>query len=189
MFLMARNAQKPISSKSKAVLGPKPYCFVSYSTREAHVQIMVDCLRIVLGNHFEVRLTPSALESGASQHDQILSLIEDSAFAIVILDGLRPNVIYELGLIQGRKKPVLLFKEAESVVDIKGLYSNPPAELGVNYPPINLDTQMSDIKDLFCAKWLRFDLKNTVNSVWLEYNKKRDAIPGFVEIEEPLLCK
>jgi hypothetical protein len=186
---MARKTQKPISLGSKIVPRPKLYCFVSYSTREAHVQILIDCLRIVLGPHFEVRLTPSALESGASQHSQILSLIEGSAFAVVILDGLRPNVVYELGLIQGKQRPVFLFKEAESVVDIKGLYVSPPAELGVNLPPIDLNTQLSDVKDLYCAKWERFDLKGTLNMVWQEYNKKRDVIQGFVQIEAPTLCK
>jgi hypothetical protein len=150
---------------------------------------LIDCLKIVLGPHFEIRVTPSALESGATQHDQIVSLKEDTSFAVVILDGLRPNVIYELGLIKGKSRPVLLFKESESVVDIQGLESNPPAELGVNRPASNLDTQLSDIKDLNYATWVRFDLKATFKLVWLEYNKKRNFMWGFVQIDEPTLCK
>jgi hypothetical protein len=185
---MPSKRSKRISSKRDAPRR-QPYCFVSYSTREAHVQILLDCLGIVLSPHFEIKLTPSALASGASQHNQILSLVEDSAFAVVILDGLRPNVIYELGLIQGKRKPVLLFKEAESVVDIKGLYVNPPAELSVNQPPIDLNTQMSDVKDLNYARWERFDLKGTLKLVWQEYNKKRDVIQEFVQIEEPTICQ
>ena len=185
----ARKTPKPPATKPAAPPASRPYCFVSYSTREAHVPILIDCLKIVLGPHFEVKLTPSALESGASQRDQIISLIEGSAFAIVILDGLRPNVVFELGLIQGKNKPVLLFKEAEAVVDIQGLYSNPPAELRVNPPTVNLDTQLSDVKDINYATWTRFDLKGTLNLVWKEYSKKSDVIPGYVEIEEPSLCK
>ncbi|SRR5260370_26700885 len=184
-----RKTLKPASAGSDSSPTSRRYCFVSYSTREAHVPILIDCVKIVIGPHFEVKLTPSALESGASQRDQIISLIEGSAFAIVILDGLRPNVVFELGLIQGKNKPVLLFKEAEAVVDIQGLYSNPPAELRVNPPTVNLDTQLSDIKDINHAPWKRFDLQGALNLVWKEYSKKRDVIPGYVEIEEPSLCK
>lgn len=167
----------------------RPYCFVSYSTREAHVPLLIDCVKIILGSHFDVKLTPSALESGASQRDQIISLIDGCSFAMVILDGLRPNVVFELGLIQGKNKPVLLFKEADAVVDIQGLYSSPAAELRVNAPAINLDTQLSDVKDVNYATWTRFDLKGTLKLIWQEYSKKRDVIRGYVEIEEPNLCK
>ncbi len=151
--------------------------------------ILIDCVKIILGPHFEVKLTPSALESGASQREQIISLIEGSAFAIVVLDGLRPNVVFELGLIYGKNKPLLLFREAEAIVDIQGLYSKPPAELRVSSPAVNLDTQLSDIKDINYALWKRFDLEGTLNLVWLEYSKKREVIPGYVEIKEPSLCK
>lgn len=151
--------------------------------------LLIDSLKIVLHPHFEVRLTPSALESGASQREQIISLIDGAAFAVVILDGLRPNVVFELGLIQGKDKPVLLFREAEAVVDIQGLYSNPPAELRVNPPTVNLDIQLSDVKDINYATWTRFDLKGMLKIVWKEYSKKRDVIPGYVEIEEPSICK
>src|SRR5271163_2843535 len=156
--MTARKTSKP-KTKMSATSHLRPYCFVSYSTREAHVPILIDCVKIVLKDNFEVKLTPSALESGASQREQIISLIEGASFAIVILDGLRPNVVFELGLILGNNKPVLLFKEAEAIVDIPGLYSGPTAELQVDSPAINLDTQLSDIKDINYAAWKRFDLK------------------------------
>jgi hypothetical protein len=187
--MKARKTPDAPAVRPDSVPDGRPYCFVSYSTREVHVPILIDCLRIVLGPHFEVKLTPSALESGASQRNQIISLIEGAAFTIVILDGLRPNVVFELGLIHGKNKPVLLFKEAEAIVDIQGLYSNPPAELRLNPPTVNLDTQLSDVKDINYAPWTRFDLKGTLALVWQEYSKKRDIIPGYVKIEEPSLCK
>ncbi len=179
----------PIKSSSDTARSARPYCFVSYSTREAHVPLLIDCLRIVLGPHFEIKLTPSALESGASQRDQIIQLIENAAFAAVVLDGLRPNVVLELGFILANHKPVLLFKEADAVVDIQGLYSNPPADLRSNSPYLNLDTQLSDVKDINYAISTRFDLKGTLSLVWQEYSKKGQNIPGYVKIPEPDLCK
>jgi len=88
----------------------RPYCFVSYSTREAHVKLLIDCLRMVFTPHFELKLTPPALESGASQLGQIVKLIEGCTFAVVVLDGLRPNVVFEYGILHALNKPVLLFK-------------------------------------------------------------------------------
>jgi hypothetical protein len=173
----------------KKTVSEKAYCFVSYSTREAHVPVLIDCLRIVLGPYYEVKLTPSALESGASQREQITALIENCCFAIVVLDGLRPNVVFELGLIYAKEIPLILFKESEALVDIHGLYSSPTAELKINAPPVNLDTQLSNLKDLYHAPWNRFDVKATINLVWLEYCKKKDEIKGYVEIPEPKLCQ
>jgi nucleoside 2-deoxyribosyltransferase len=81
-------------------------------------------LRIVVGKHFKVELTPSALESGASQRDQITALIEGCAFAVVILDGLRPNVVFEYGILHGRNKPVILLKGEKATVDIRSFYGD-----------------------------------------------------------------
>jgi hypothetical protein len=180
---------KPGRTKPLKTAVPRPYCFVSYSTREAHVALLLDCLRIVLEPHFEVRLTPSALESGASQRAQIVTLIERASFSIVILDGLRPNVVFELGVIEGKGRPVILFKEAEAQVDIDGLYGGPKGEPRAVPAAINLDVQLSDVKDINYATWPRFDLKGTLRIVWQEYSKKKDVIPGFVTILEPSICK
>jgi len=163
-----------------------PYCFVSYSTRESHVKLLIDCLHIVLNQHFKVILTPSALGSGSSQREQITELIKKCTFAVVILDGLRPNVVFEYGVIHGNEKPVILFKEANAQVDMRGYYQD-TAKLDANPVNINLDTQFSDVKDVNYAKWNRFDLQETVKVVWEEYNKKKGDIEGFVEIEESKL--
>jgi hypothetical protein len=170
-------------------ISERPYFFVSYSTREAHVPVLIDCLRIVLGPHYELKLTPSALESGASQREQIIELVENCSFAVVILDGLRPNVVFELGLIHAKRKPLMLFKESDAVVDILGLYSSPTAELKSNAPPINLDTQLSNAKDINYAQWNRFDVKSTIKLVWSEYCKKKCDIDGYVELPEPTICQ
>jgi hypothetical protein len=162
---------------------------VSYSTREAHVPVLIDCLRIVLGPHYEVTLTPSALESGASQREQIIELIKNCSFAIVILDGLRPNVVFELGVIHANEKPLILFKESDATVDILGLYSGPTAELKINPLPVNLDTQLSNAKDINYAQWNRFDVKTTLKIVWSEYCKKKHDIDSYVEIPEPTICQ
>jgi hypothetical protein len=43
------------------------------------------------------------------------------------------------------------------------------------------------VKDVAYAEWKRFEVKVTVHKVWEEYCKKKDELPGWVEIKEPLL--
>lgn len=147
--------------------------------------MLIDCLRIVIGKHFEVELTPSALESGASQREQVIALIERCAFAVVILEGLRPNVLFEYGILQGKNKPVILLKEESATVDIPGYYGDAP---GLQIYPVEIDVDkcFSDVKDVNYARWNRFDLAGSVRVIWEEYCKK-NKIEGYVQVEEPRL--
>ena len=167
------------SSSTKA----KPYCFVSYSSREPHVQILFPCLWIALAPQFDLRLTPSALESGADQRSQIIDLIENCTFAIVVLDGLRPNVTYEYGLLEAYGKPVILLKEQDATVDIQGLVGD-SVGLGVSPPVLSVDSHFSDVKGVNYAVWNRADPVTTIKTVWQEYRKKKAKIRGYQEIEE-----
>ena len=164
-----------------------PICFVSYSTRESHVSLLIECIEIVLTPHFRVERTPSALQSGASQRDQITKLIQDCAFGVVILDGLRPNVVFEYGILHGLKKPVIFFKEVGAQVDIPGFFGDAP-DLRVGPVAIDLDKHFSDVKDINYANWNRFEIKETVRTIWEEYGKKKGEISVYIDIPEPKLC-
>lgn len=164
----------------------KPYCFVSYSSREPHVQVLFPCLWIALAPSFDVRLTPSALESGADQRSQIIDLIEGCSFAVVVLDGLRPNVTYEYGLLEAHERPVILLKEENATVDVKSLIGE-AVNLAVTTPALNIDSHFSDIKGVNYAIWSRLNPASAVKTILQEYKKKRSKIRDYVEIGEPEL--
>jgi hypothetical protein len=168
------------ASQSKA----RPYCFVSYSSRESHVNVLFPCLWIALSQTFDLRLTPSALESGTSQREQILSLVGGCSFAVVVLDGLRPNVTYEYGLLDAYGKPVILLKEKTASVDIKSLIGE-TVNLAVDAPALNIDSHFSDIKDVNYAEWSRTDPAGAVRVIQQEYKKKKSRIKDSVDLEEP----
>jgi hypothetical protein len=177
-----------VMPKTKKASRPraKPYCFVSYSSREPHVNMLFPCLWIALSPSFDLRLTPSALESGASQRSRILELIEGCSFAIVVLDGLRPNVTYEYGLLDAHEKPVILLKEKTATVDIKSLIGD-AVGLAVGTPALNIDSHFSDIKDINHVEWSRQDPAAAIRIILQEYRKKKSKIDGYVEIAEPEL--
>ena len=126
------------------------------------------------------------MESGASQRDQITKLIEKCAFAFVVLDGLRLNVVFEYGILHGNDKPVILLKEEQATVDVLSFWRN-PAGLGITPVAIELDSQFSDVKDVNYTTWKRFSIQETVKVVWEQYRKKRGKISDYVEISEPKL--
>ena len=176
-----------------------PYYFVSYSSREQHVGNLLDNLQLVLRKHFEQRRTPTIpergtptiIESGESQYEQIVRDIEGASFGVVILDGLRPNVVFEYGIMVGKGIPVLLFKEETAEVDVTGYYTEvPPTQPGRDElllpqrPKLLVDSHFSDVKDRGWTTWFKFDPQKTRRVILEEYKKKRDRIKDFLEIEE-----
>ena len=161
----------------------KPYCFVSYSSRDPHINVLIPCLWIALSRSFDLKLTPSPLESGADQHAQIVDLIKDCAFAVVVLDGLRANVVYEYGLLVAYEKPIILLKEENATVDIRSLVGE-TVNLGVAAPTLKVDDHFSDIKGVNYAQWNWLRPADTIKVIWQEYRKKQSTIAGYVEIEE-----
>jgi hypothetical protein len=175
-----KNAISPVPVPAS----PRPYCFVSYSTREPHVRLLLECIQKTLGSEYDVQHTPSVLVSGASQRDQITTLISNCAFGVVCLDGLRPNVLFEYGILHGMRKPVILVKEASAEVDIRGFYQTAP-DLKINPVTIDLDSQFSDVKDVNYATWQRFAFSETMKMLWDEYCKKKADIKPYFDIAEP----
>ena len=177
--------KKQTETATTAIVSGKPFYFVSYSTGEPQLSVLLECCEIVFGPYFEGRRTPFALESGHSQHDVILDHVGKCAFGVVCLDGLRPNVVFEYGAMRGAKKSVLLFKETSATVDIGHFFAN-AAALSLQPPLIDMDKYFSDTKDRFYVEWNRFHVKQTVKTIWEAYNKIRGEIRG-VEIPEPKL--
>jgi len=168
----------------------KPYYFVSYSSREPHVENLLDALQLVLRDHFEQRRTPATIESGESQYDRILKDIEGASFGVVVLDGLRPNVVFEYGIMVGNAKPILLLKEEAAEVDIAGYFTEiPPTQPGRDdllqvRPRLIVDSHFSDVKDRGWTTWFKFDPQKTRRVILEEYRKKHDKIRDYVEIKE-----
>jgi hypothetical protein len=182
MMMLASHAEarEPAAIEGKAIL----LCLLlqSGTTR----QYPVSLLWIALSSTFDLRLTPSALESGAGQRAQITQLIAGCSFAIVVLDGLRPNVTYEYGLLDAYEKPVILLKEKSATVDIKSLMGD-PVSLAIASPALNVDTQFSNVKDVNHAEWSRLDPAGTIRIILQEYKKKKSKIKSYVDIRDPVL--
>ncbi|MGO9589096.1 MAG: hypothetical protein ACLP3K_03490 [Candidatus Acidiferrales bacterium] len=161
----------------------KPYCFLSYSSKEPHIKTLIPCVWLAFAPHYDLKLTPTGLASGAGQLKQIMNLAEGCAFAVVALDGLRPNVVFEYGLLEALHRPVILLKEKDATVDVRSYFSD-AASLGVQSPKLQMDSHFSNVKDLTYTEWDREKPDELVKILWQEYRKKEDKIDPFVAIED-----
>lgn len=166
-----------------AAIPTRPYCFISYSTREPHVALLIECCRLLFSKHYDVEVTPSGLVAGASQRDQITKLINDCTFGVVSLDGLRANIAFEYGMLHAKNKPVLLMKEQSAQVDIRGFFHD-SANLTFEPVALNLDTQFSNVKDVNYATWSRNSFMSTMKTLHTEFSKRKNEIKPFIEIPE-----
>ncbi|SRR5216684_1742705 len=150
----------------------RPYLFVSYSTREEHVPLFLDALEQAVADTYDIRKTPDLLETSQSQLEQIRRTIHMCSIGIVLLDGLRPNVVFEYGLLIGMQRPTMLFLEKDAAIDIRGLHQVEPLP-EVKNVPLHVDLHFSDVKDQFIIRWNKYDPKATRQLIKDQLDKKR----------------
>lgn len=152
-------------------------CFAVFSSKEEHVEIVIDCVETVfekLGKYQLVRLD-ERLASGDSQYGELRDQLATCAFAVVVLDGFRPNVLFEYGVLKGLGKPCIVLLEEKATVDIKSFL---PSEEG-SCPPaplIDMDKHFSDVKDRFYLRYSRNKPKQIRAVLKNEYNKLKKQI-------------
>ena len=162
----------------------KPDFFFSYSTAESTNVLLATLIWSVFHRQYSLRLTPSALTSGQSQLEEIEKQILNSAFGVVCLDGLRPNVIHEWGYMRGLKKPVILLMKENATVDVRHFVRTSVPEL--QNPALQMDVHLSNLKDINYARWYPEDAPKSAKAIWEEYNKIKEKA-SLLEVEEPHL--
>lgn len=88
-------------------------CFIVFSSKEEHIENVIDSIEMVIKGEYDftVKRLDKEIGSDESQYETILDILKECSFGVVILDGLRPNVMFEYGLLKGLGKPVMVFKE------------------------------------------------------------------------------
>lgn len=76
-----------------------------------------------------IRFSKLEISSTITVDDQyyeniISSLVNECLFAIIILDGFRPNVVFEFGLLKGKNKPIIILQSTKSFINVKTLFKN-----------------------------------------------------------------
>jgi len=102
-------------------------CFIVYSS-VSHVSYINNVLYYIRNYLTDYNINPLFLgEEITSTEDYLFKLKENiskSDFAIVILDGFRPNILFEFGMLIHANVKILLLKEEKAQISIKTLYDD-----------------------------------------------------------------
>jgi tetratricopeptide (TPR) repeat protein len=100
-------------------------CLIVYSDQK-HVgyinHIPSQLEQTLTENRFKPQRLSHEIWSGEDYLNKIIDLTDKCVLAIVILDGFRPNVLFEFGLLKGRLKPVIILKSRQATINIKSLF-------------------------------------------------------------------
>lgn len=152
-------------------------CFVVFSSREEHVEVVIDCVETVFqetGKYEVVRLDQH-LKSGDSQYSELTDLLSSCCFAVVILDGFRPNVLFEYGILKGLGKPCIVLLDDNATVDVLGFFTIDVEGLPPS-PPVDMDKHFSDVKDRFYLRYNRNRPSQIRAGIQSEYAKLEKQI-------------
>jgi tetratricopeptide (TPR) repeat protein len=166
-----------VSTHSEA----KNTCFVVYSTKEEHVPNVIGAVEDVFKRNksFNVVLLGEQVKSGDSQYGKLHDYLNTASFAIIILDGFRPNVLFEYGILIGLKKPCIVLLEKRATVDVKNYFEQDDVN-SINNPNINIDKHFSDVKDRYYIVYDRNNLKKLKDDLEEQYTKLKNDIEKTV---------
>ena len=152
-------------------------CFVVFSSREKHVEVVIDCIENVFDRveKYEIIRLDQHLKSGDSQYGELKDFLSTCCFAVVILDGFRPNVLFEYGIIKGLEKPCIVLLEEHATVDIQSFFPSSQEGLSAN-PEIDMDKHFSDVKDRFYVRYDKNNPKQIREKLREEYSKLKERI-------------
>ena len=154
-------------------------CFVVFSSREEHVEIVIDCLESIFqkSDQFQIVRLDQHLKSGDSQYAELTELLASCCFAVIVLDGFRPNVLFEYGILKGLRKPCIVLLEDEASVDIPGFFTTSTENLPPK-PQIDMDRHFSDVKDRYYLRYNKNNPKQIRLLLQTEYRKLSSQIEG-----------
>ncbi len=170
----------------------KKFCFIVFSSREDHIEVIIDWVEQVLGEtkQYDTRRLDESLKSEDSQYSELRDLLHECSFSVVILDGLRPNVIFEYGILKGLGKPCIVLLEKNANVDILNCFDEDGSvklnELGIRNPRVDLDKHFSDVKDRYCIRYDKYQPKETREKIRKAFvDLKEEISQEFVRLVLP----
>ncbi len=120
------------------------------------------------GDDFIVRVDNEVFIPGTTIRENLTREISDASVILVLLDGLRPNVTYEMGIAYGmqqvQEKSIICLLEKDATVLVRNYYPDPlnvPTSDGqkvkILNPKVSISSAFSDTADLLFIPYSRLD--------------------------------
>ncbi len=170
----------------------KKFCFIVFSSKERHIEVIIDWIEQVMRDvgHYDTRRLDESLKSGDSQYSELRDLLHECSFSVVILDGMRPNILFEYGILKGLGKPCIVLLEEHASVDVLNYYGEDESkrleEAGIKNPHVDLDKHFSDVKDRYCVRYSQYGPKKTREKILKAFTDLTEQINDeFVRLVLP----
>lgn len=163
-----------------------PRAFIVYSS-SSHVPYINNVLEVINSILWSLDIEPYYLSKqirGGRLYPQVLQeMITQSDMGIVILDGLRPNVTFEYGLLIRKNIDVIPLKKSDARYSIKSLFYNPEIDdldpslafgdfhfnkaalKNLREPLLNINLHFSDCQGKHIVEYDTIDDTNEANSL------------------------
>jgi tetratricopeptide (TPR) repeat protein len=134
-------------------------CFVVHPDGKYvdYIKHVIENIEQVMGEfNVTAETLGNAIGSQESNFEKVLELSKKCILGVVILDGLRPNVLFEYGLLKGLEKPIIALKDEDAYISVEGLCLNEKLKEKIQKlgnPKLDVDKHLSDVKDLHCIKY------------------------------------
>lgn len=118
---------RPAGSKFKVTKGSQneAVCLMVYSEK-THVEYIYPLLSqledILEEKGFKPKRLGDEIRNSEDYLETLESMVEDCSLALIVLDGFRPNVLFEFGYLKGKKKPIIVLQSRDAQINIKTLY-------------------------------------------------------------------
>ncbi|MCL5038083.1 MAG: hypothetical protein M1269_13365 [Chloroflexi bacterium] len=191
-------------------------CFIVHSDRSHvdYIDVILDNIEKVLIDHNfeprrlgdETRRLGDEIRSGENYLKKLDEMVDGCHLGVVILDGLRPNVLFELGYLLGKSKPTIWIQGNKAFINIQSLffYKSEHSGLGeknfskLTNPPLDMNKHLSDcagnhilfidplspenIREKFKNEILKF-IPEIENEVKKEIQEEQKEIPDSLLID------
>ena len=114
-----------------------------------YIYNIINCVEESLKeNGFKVYLLSDETSPDEHLGKKFEELAEECMLGVIILDGFRPNIIYEYGLLRGKNRQIILLQDKKAFVAVKSFYSIPesPTEAVIKNKTGLTKTQFKNLK-------------------------------------------
>ncbi len=109
-------------------LSPPPKelkCFLVYSS-ESHFEdihiVLSQIENVLIQNNISPIKLGEEIRNGEYYLPKLKEIIEECVLGIIILNGFRPNVVFEFGYLVGNNKPIIALQTKNAIINIKTLF-------------------------------------------------------------------
>ena len=101
-------------------------CVVVYSDEKHvdYIHTILNSVKRLLTAKFKTKSLSEEIKPLDQYGKSFMQLAEECALGIVILDGLRPNVLLELGILIGKNKPIVILQDERASVSVRSFYQD-----------------------------------------------------------------